>query len=340
MRGYDRDQVAERLQLMDAELRVLAADRDAATANAREIAAHLDESRDEISELRSEIDRLSVPPTTVQGMSERLGRMLQLASDEASEIRAEAAAEAAETVSVARQEAEQLKAEAETEAQRVRKEAREAAAKTISDAQRQEREAQQRADALTEESKREAEEAATLIAERKAAMEAEHNETMTAAREEARRIVTKAKGEAAELELQSTRARQSERERHDAEIAEQRDRARHETSRLKDTAHQIAVERLSRSRDLAAKADVARKQLVEQLNAVREQLSTLPEQLVLANEPDLTSLSDYDDIELLNKQLSTQSQIKRSSKPAVSSRDAKDSGESAETTKDVAQPTS
>ncbi|MCK5757229.1 MAG: hypothetical protein KAH46_31450, partial [Mycobacterium sp.] len=94
MRGFDREQVTEHLQRVDAELRVLAADRDAATANAHELVAHLEEARDEIEELRREVDKLSVPPTTAQGMSERLGRMLQLASDEASEIRADAAAEA------------------------------------------------------------------------------------------------------------------------------------------------------------------------------------------------------------------------------------------------------
>ncbi|MDH3060720.1 hypothetical protein QEN36_15270, partial [Gordonia alkanivorans] len=52
MRGYDREQVADHLQRLDAELRVLAADRDAATANAHELASHLEEARDEIAELR------------------------------------------------------------------------------------------------------------------------------------------------------------------------------------------------------------------------------------------------------------------------------------------------
>lgn len=90
MRGYDREQVAERFRRVDADMRVLAADRDAATANANELAAHLHEARATIDELRREVDTLSVPPTTAQGMSERLSRMLQLASDEASEMRAEA----------------------------------------------------------------------------------------------------------------------------------------------------------------------------------------------------------------------------------------------------------
>ena len=75
--------------------------------------------RGRIDELRREVDTLSVPPTTAQGMSERLSRMLQLASDEASEMRAEASAEAAETVSVARQEAAELAKNSREDADRI-----------------------------------------------------------------------------------------------------------------------------------------------------------------------------------------------------------------------------
>ncbi|MDY6809500.1 MAG: hypothetical protein SW127_10820, partial [Actinomycetota bacterium] len=167
------------------------------------------------------------------------------------------------------------------------------------------------ADALAARSAEEAEEAAQLIAERTAAMEAEHKETMSAAHDEARRIVTKAKGEAAELELQSTRARQSERERHDAELAAQRERARHEAQRMKDTAQEIATERLARSRELAAQADRARKQVVEQLGRVRDEVAKLPVQLSERHQ-DLAELTENDDVELLNRALSSQSQIKRS----------------------------
>ncbi|HQV19777.1 MAG TPA: hypothetical protein PLC22_15865, partial [Gordonia sp. (in: high G+C Gram-positive bacteria)] len=52
MRGFDRDQVIEHLRRVDAEMRLLAADRDAASVNARELAAHLESARDEIAELR------------------------------------------------------------------------------------------------------------------------------------------------------------------------------------------------------------------------------------------------------------------------------------------------
>ncbi|WP_200171820.1 hypothetical protein [Tomitella cavernea] len=107
-KGYDRDQVVEFLRRLDAELRLTATDRDAAAAQASDLAAQLDDARDEIDQLRSEIDRLSVPPTTAEGMSDRISRMLRLASDETAEMRARAEAEAAEIRSVAAQDADEL----------------------------------------------------------------------------------------------------------------------------------------------------------------------------------------------------------------------------------------
>src|SRR5699024_7067022 len=109
-KGYDRDQVVEFLRRLDAELRLTATDRDAAAAQASDLAAQLDDARDEIDQLRSEIDRLSVPPTTAEGMSDRISRMLRLASDETAEMRARAESEAAEIRSVARQDADELRA--------------------------------------------------------------------------------------------------------------------------------------------------------------------------------------------------------------------------------------
>ena len=53
MRGFDRDQVIDHLHRVDAEMRLLAADRDAASSNAAELAAHLESARDEIAELRA-----------------------------------------------------------------------------------------------------------------------------------------------------------------------------------------------------------------------------------------------------------------------------------------------
>jgi chromosome segregation ATPase len=82
-RGYSRTQVEEHLERLDGDLRLLAADRDAAVSQAADLARRLEQSRSEIDDLRGQVDRLSVPPTTLEGLSERLQRMLRLAQDEA-----------------------------------------------------------------------------------------------------------------------------------------------------------------------------------------------------------------------------------------------------------------
>ncbi|SDC60636.1 coiled-coil domain-containing protein [Actinokineospora iranica] len=93
-RGYDRAQVEEHLERLDAELQLLHADRNAAVTQAADLAKQLEKSRGEITDLRGQIDRLSLPPTTLEGLSERLQRMLRLATDEANETKARAEAEA------------------------------------------------------------------------------------------------------------------------------------------------------------------------------------------------------------------------------------------------------
>src|SRR3978361_349405 len=85
-RGYDRGQVAEDLDRVRAEL-LCPADRDAAVAQASELARALDRTRAHVEELRAQIDRLAAPPDSMEGLSERLQRMLRLAQDEAREMR-------------------------------------------------------------------------------------------------------------------------------------------------------------------------------------------------------------------------------------------------------------
>lgn len=135
MRGYDRDQVTDHIRTLEAELAMMAADRDSAHAHADELLGHLDETRARVRSLQSDVDALSAPPTTVTGMSERLSRMLTLATEEAGEIRSSARDEADELVSVARQAAEQSRAEAQDEAARTLKLAQQQADKLVTEAE-------------------------------------------------------------------------------------------------------------------------------------------------------------------------------------------------------------
>lgn len=93
-RGYSRTQVEEHLERLDSDLRLIAADRDAAVSQAGDLARQMEHARSQIDELRAQVDRLSLPPTTLEGLSERLQRMLKLAQEEASDTKARAEADA------------------------------------------------------------------------------------------------------------------------------------------------------------------------------------------------------------------------------------------------------
>src|SRR5690606_23166108 len=109
-RGYSPNQVNEHLERLDADLKMVTSDRDAAIQQASDLARQLEEARSEIDELREKVNRLSQPPTTMEGLSERLQRMLKLAQDEASETKARAEAEAAHIRAKAEADASALRA--------------------------------------------------------------------------------------------------------------------------------------------------------------------------------------------------------------------------------------
>ncbi|KQR98952.1 hypothetical protein ASG12_11560 [Williamsia sp. Leaf354] len=321
MRGYDREQVGEFFARSDAEMRVIAADRDAAAANARELAEHLDDARDEVEQLRREVDSLSVPVTTAQGMSDRISRMLQLAADEASEMRADAQSESAELLSVARQEAAQLREDASEEAN-----SQLASAKV--EAQRLRGEATR----LEAEARTAAEENATFIAERTAAMETEHKRTMKAARLEAERIVANARAEAEEIDVQARRERERVQEDFDVTMAARRDKAvqaikeleisseatarelvdnaNAESERLLAQSRSIATERVTRSGELVESARQLRSRMLAQLTEVRTHLDDLPR--LLSELEDEKDIVDTDSTDLLNRGLSGDAKVVRS----------------------------
>ncbi len=93
-RGYSRNQVEEHLERLDSDLRLIAADRDAAVSQVGDLARQMEHARSQIEQLRGQVDRLSLPPTTLEGLSERLQRMLKLAQEESSDTKARAEADA------------------------------------------------------------------------------------------------------------------------------------------------------------------------------------------------------------------------------------------------------
>ncbi len=268
LRGYDREQVTEQFHRYQAELRVLAADRDAASAHARELTDLLDEAQDEIDNLRREVDRLSVPPTTAEGMSDRIARMLRLASDEASEIRAAAENEAAELRSLARQEAESTRREAD----RLRSDM------TVRrDAMEQEHEdtlAQARAEAerITSEARAEADRLTRTAAQNRERVQNDFDMAMSMRRDKAIRTIT-------ELEDAS---KEEARDRIDTanERAEQMLNTANATAqqKLEDTNTRVAAQ-VANARRITEDMQALRASILDQLETVRRQLTLVPEAL-------------------------------------------------------------
>ncbi|MFJ4651459.1 hypothetical protein ACIP5Y_09315 [Nocardia sp. NPDC088792] len=260
-KGYDRDEVRNYFDRFDAELRVTATDRDAAAAQARNLAAQLEDARDEIDELRKEVDRLSVPPTTAEGMSDRISRMLRLASDEASEVRAQAQAEAAEMISIAEQQATEMRGKYESLLSET-KEKREALEiefeQTLANARSESAKivdaANAEADRLTKESE----------AKRKATQQ-DFEVTMAERRTKLTRAME-------ELEATSR-----------AEAAQRIKDATDEANRLITSATQTADRKIAHAKELAEEMRVLRGRVLAQLLGIRGQLDSVPAMLAAVN---------------------------------------------------------
>jgi hypothetical protein len=117
-RGYDQRQVDSHLDRLDAETRILIADRNAAVEQAAQLGRELDESRARAERLRVQVRALVSPPTSLPGMSERMRSMLRLAEDEVSEMLTQADAEAIRRRHDAELEAGEIRSAALADAER------------------------------------------------------------------------------------------------------------------------------------------------------------------------------------------------------------------------------
>jgi len=68
-RGYDQQQVEAHLRRLDAEIRILTTDRDAAVDQSEQLTRELDDSRARAERLRAQVRTLVSPQQSVQGMS-------------------------------------------------------------------------------------------------------------------------------------------------------------------------------------------------------------------------------------------------------------------------------
>lgn len=221
-RGYDRRQVRHYVAGVEAELRVLAVDRDAAVARADDLARQLETARAEISVLREQLDRVCRTPIDPLTLDGRLRRMAELAHEQAAEItdRAKAAAEhhwatAERAAGRLRERYDRLVGELderrralEAEHREVMRQAHERVAAMTREAELRRRELDERAAELREQVQADFEiamnarraEAVAELAARRAAAEAEAARLVREAEAHAERITTQARRRVAELE--------------------------------------------------------------------------------------------------------------------------------------------
>jgi cell division septum initiation protein DivIVA len=109
LRGYDRDQVRHYVASVEADLRLLAIDRDAAITRAEELAWQLEAARAQNRDLSERLNRVCRTPIEPDALTERLRRMIHLAHAEADEITTRARAAAEESWATARDATDRLR---------------------------------------------------------------------------------------------------------------------------------------------------------------------------------------------------------------------------------------
>lgn len=94
-RGFDRTEVRQYLDQLEAQVRRLIGDREAAATQIATLSRELESARAEVGKLRSRVDELLKPPERLEDLDERMQRTVQLAHARAEEVtqRAQVAAE-------------------------------------------------------------------------------------------------------------------------------------------------------------------------------------------------------------------------------------------------------
>ncbi|MDT0348087.1 coiled-coil domain-containing protein [Pseudonocardia charpentierae] len=260
-RGFDRAQVEERLGKLLAERDAAHAARQSALADLERLSRELDVSRGEtraarteLAESRSEVERLtahvaelSTIPSTVDGMSDRLQQMVRVAQDEVNDMRARATRGAAQILSMAQAEADELvdgsrqqRREFEAEQHQAQDELRVRLeeSRTRLAQMREEADGQRaRLDAeLAERRSREEQSLASDIAERRDVLMTELGAQEKRQREEAQRIVDAASTEARAVLAEAA----AEAERSRTQLRDHVSRGQEELEQLRALQHQIA----------------------------------------------------------------------------------------------------
>ncbi|MBM7805594.1 cell division septum initiation protein DivIVA [Geodermatophilus bullaregiensis] len=242
LRGYDRHQVAETIERLEADIRVALADRDAAAGRSADLAGQLSAMHAEIEQLRRKA--ANAGPATFENMSERISHMLRLAEEEAADIRG-----------AAEQDARALREHTAAEERAMLE--RQAASRA--EVERMLAEARQNAEQIASKAQIRADELVTKAQEKVARLDAES---------QARRAKVEEDFEIAQRARRADAAR-TEEERERASIQAARDRV------AAAEAHAAAV--VGEAEASAAAIRRIRDELTGRLAEARRVLSTLPD---------------------------------------------------------------
>jgi cell division septum initiation protein DivIVA len=260
-RGFDRAQVEERLGKLLAERDAAHAARQSALADLERLSRELDVSRGETRSARTElaesqaraerlsaqVAELSIIPSTVDGMSDRLQQMVRVAQDEVNDMRARATRGAAQILSMAQAEADELVDNSRQERRQFESEQHQAQdelrvrleeSRTRLAQMREEADGQRaRLDAeLADRRAREEQALAADIAERRDVLMTELGVQERRQRDEAQRIVDGASTQARAVLAEAA----AEGERSRSQLRDQVTRAQEELDQLRALQHQVA----------------------------------------------------------------------------------------------------
>jgi len=242
LRGYRRGPVREYVRNVEEELRLLAADRDANAELAQALADEVEQLRAENARLHARLDRVCASPIEPDALRERLGRMVELAKEEATEVAARAEAAAEHCWTTAQEAAGRLRARYEesiADVDRTRR-AMEVEHRALL------RQAKADATVMTTEADRNRQVLDDQAARRRARVEADFDLAMSARRTDAMREVAERRVAA---EAESARVVRVATD----EAARRIDVARQEVGRLRDLRHHLAAQ-LCGARDVLTDA--------------------------------------------------------------------------------------
>jgi cell division septum initiation protein DivIVA len=273
-RGYDPHQVDAHLRRMDAEIRILVADRDAAVDQAAQLGRDLDEARLRADRLRTQVRTMAARPSDVQGMSERMRTMLRLAEDEVADMLRRADEEVARRIGDAERSVGQITDGARREAADILARARAEAEATLAGAAKHRAEAE--AAAAADRESIAAERAAAEQAIALATARAEQERTSAWAESERRRATVE---EDFSIAMDQRRAEaltviRAERVRTDQWVQHSKDeatrQARAEIAAAEETARRMIAEAQAKVAELAD----LRGRIAAQLRGTQAQLGT------------------------------------------------------------------